>query len=105
MDIDAEKIFHSPFFTGAIGALVTAVKFTPGATWLERAVNISIGAVVSGFVTPALIEWLNVKSEAYFSCAAFMLGLLGMSFAAALLDGIKTTEFGQIISSWLKRGG
>jgi hypothetical protein len=105
MDIDPEKIIHSPFFTGAIGALVTAVKFTPGASWLERAANIGFGALVSGFVTPALIEWLNVKSQAYLSCAAFMLGLLGMSLAAAALDGIKTTKFGEIVDSWLRRKG
>lgn len=105
MDIDAEKIFHSPFITGAFGAVVTAVKFTPGATLFEKIVNVGLGAMASGFVTPAIIEWLNVKSEAYFSCAAFLFGMLGMSFAAAVLDGIKATKLGEIIESWIKRRG
>jgi len=105
MDIDPEKIIHSPFFTGAVGALVTAVKFTPGATWLERSVNVWLGSLASGFLTPALIEWLHITSQAYSSCAAFLFGLLGMSLAAALLDGIKATKLGEIIESWLKRKG
>lgn len=105
MDLDIDKIMHSPFLTGALGAVVTAVKFTPGATWLERAANVGFGSLASGFVTPALIEWLNVTSPAYFSCAAFLFGLLGMSLAAALLDGIKATKLGEIIESWIKRKG
>ena len=37
MDFDPDRIVRSPFTVGAIGALITAVKFTPGATWRERA--------------------------------------------------------------------
>jgi len=105
MDIDPEKIIHSPFITGAFGAVVTAVKFTPGATWFEKVVNVGLGAMSSGFVTPALIEWLNVTSPAYFGCAAFLFGMLSMSLAAAVLDGIKAAKLGEIIDSWLKRKG
>lgn len=105
MDIDPEKMIHSPFVTGALGAVVTAIKFTPGATWFERAINVACGSLVAGFVTPALIDWLSVESASYSSGAAFLFGLLGMSLAAAILDGIKTTQFGEIIKSWLQRRG
>ena len=105
MDFDPEHIARSPFTIGAIGALITAVKFTPGATWPERIVNVLAGSAAAGFITPALVEWLSMKSPAYASGAAFLFGLVGMSLAAALLQGIKDTPLGQIFTGWLSRRG
>lgn len=105
MDFDIERIARSPFTVGAVGALITAVKFTPGASWGERAFNVLAGSAAAGFITPALIEWLNMKSPAYASGAAFLFGLVGMSLAAALLQGIKDTPIGQILTGWLSRKG
>ena len=105
MDFDPERIARSPFTVGAIGALITAVKFTPGASFGERAFNVLAGSAAAGFITPALIEWLNMKSPAYASGAAFVFGLVGMSLAAALLQGIKDTPLGQILTGWLSRKG
>lgn len=105
MDLDPNHIARSPFTVGAVGALITAVKFTPGASWGERAFNVLAGSSAAGFVTPALIEWLNMKSAAYASGAAFLFGLVGMSLCAALLQGIKDTPLGQILTGWLSRRG
>lgn len=105
MDFDLERITRSPFTVGLIGALITAVKFTPGASFGERAFNVLAGSAAAGFITPALVEWLNMKSTAYVSGAAFLFGLVGMSLAAALLQGIKDTPIGQILTSWLSRKG
>lgn len=105
MDFDTGSISSSPFTVGAVGALITAVKFTPGASWGERAFNILAGSAAAGFITPALVEWLNMKSPAYASGAAFLFGLVGMSLAAALLQGIKDTPLGQILTGWLSRRG
>ena len=60
---------------------------------------------VTRFVTPALVEWLHMNSPAYTSGAAFLLGLVGMSLAAALLQGIKETPLGKILTGWLSRKG
>lgn len=105
MDFDPERIARSPFTIGAIGALITAVKFTPGASWGERGFNVLAGSAAAGFITPALVEWLNMKSPAYASGAAFLFGLVSMSLAAALLQAIKDTPFGQILTGWLTRKG
>lgn len=105
MDFDPERLARSPFTVGALGALITAVKFTPGASIKERAFNVLAGSAAAGFITPALVEWLNMKSAAYASGAAFLFGLVGMSLAAALLQGIKDTPLGQILTSWLTRKG
>lgn len=71
MDFDFERIARSPFTVGAVGALITAVKFTPGASWGERTFNVLAGSAAAGFITPALVEWLNIKSAAYASGAKF----------------------------------
>ncbi len=105
MDFDADSISRSHFTVGAVGALITAVKFTPGASWGERAFNVLAGSAAAGFITPALVEWLSMKSPAYASGAAFLFGLVGMSLAAALQQGIKDTPLGQILTSWLSRKG
>lgn len=105
VDFDPDRIVRSPFTIGAIGALITAVKFTPGASWGERAFNVLAGSAAAGFITPALVEWLNMKSPVYASGAAFLFGLVGMSLAAALLQAIKDTPLGQILTSWLSRKG
>jgi hypothetical protein len=96
---------RSPFTIGALGALVTAVRFTPGASWPERAFNVAAGSLFAGFLTPAVTEWLSMASPAYLSGAAFIFGLLGMSLASAILQGVKDTPIGQIVTGWLSRKG
>src|SRR5574337_438364 len=83
--MNPEKIAGSPFAIGALGAVITAIKFTPGASLPERIVNVVSGSAFAGFVTPALVEWLHMSSPAYSSGAAFLMGLVGMSLAAAML--------------------
>ena len=103
MDLDPERIVRSPFLIGAVGALITAIKFTTGASWGECAFNVLAGAAVAGFVTPALVEWLQMSSPAYTSGAAFILGLVGMSLAAALVKAVKDAPLSQILTDWLSR--
>lgn len=100
-----DKIADSPFLVGAVGAIITAVKFTPGATLPERAVNVVAGSAFAGFVTPALVEWLHMSSPAYSSGAAFLMGLVGMSLAAAALGAIRELPLTKIIAGWLSRPG
>lgn len=100
MDFDPERIARSPFVVGLIGSLVTAVKFTPGASWKEKVVNTLAGMLVAGYTTPVLIEWLHMTSTGYANGAAFVVGLLGMSLVAAAIDWLKSGKLGEIVSSW-----
>jgi len=104
MDFDPERIARSPFAIGAVGALITALKFTPGASWLERSVNVLAGAASAGFVSPPLVEWLHHNPpEGYISGAAFVVGLVGMSLVAAAMEWLKSGKLGEVISSWTVR--
>lgn len=103
MELDPERMARSPFVVGAIGALITAIRFTPGVSWLERIFNTVAGAAAAGYISPALVEWLGMTSPNYLSGAAFLIGMVGMSLAAAVLTGIKDTPFGTILTGWLSR--
>jgi hypothetical protein len=103
MDFDFDRIARSDFMTGALGAAVTALKFTPGATWLERAGNVLAGALASGYGTPALVKGLAITGDEYRGALAFVLGLLAMSLLAAMQDAVKRTPWGQILASWLSK--
>lgn len=103
MDFDPDRLARSPFLVGAIGALITAVKFTPGACWAERGFNVIAGAAAAGYISPALVDWLGMNSPSYLSGAAFLVGMVGMSLASAMLQAIKETPFGAILASWLSR--
>ena len=63
------------------------------------------GSLTAGFLSPALVQWVGLDSPSYASGAAFILGLLGMSLAAALIAGIRETPVGAILASWLTRKG
>lgn len=93
---------RSPFFIGALGAAV-ALRFAPGASWWERASNVVAGALFSGYLSPALVEWLHLRTEGMTSASAFVVGLLGMSLAAAVLQAIKSIDLAKIASDWLGR--
>lgn len=103
MDFDPEHIAKSPFTIGAAGALVTAAKFTPGASWWERGVNVVAGSLAAGFITPALTEYLRMTSSAYIGGAAFFVGLLGMSLVAAFFQAVRDVPWAEIVASWISR--
>lgn len=104
MDLDPDRILRSPFAHGALGAIVTALKFTPaGTVWYERLFNVLCGSLLAGYLTPAFVEFVGMTSLAMASAAGFMFGLVGLSLAAALLQAIKETSWSQIIASWLRR--
>lgn len=99
---DLERLVRSPFVTGALGGLVTALRFMPGASWGERAVNVGAGSLTAGYLSPALIQFLQLESG-YAYGAAFVVGMLGLSVVAALLQGLKELKLAEIISGWLSR--
>lgn len=105
MDIDGiERAVRNPFAAGALGSLV-ALRFAPGATWLERAGNVAAGSVAAGFAGPALVEWLQIGSAGMASGVSFGVGMFGLSLAAAVMDGIRQVRLGEVITGWISRKG
>lgn len=102
MNLDPDQILGSPFTVGGFGSLV-ALKFAPGTSWWERLTNVGTGALLAGYVAPALTEWLHFTSKGAANAAAFILGLLGMSLIAAALQAIRDPKTIDALVSWLPR--
>lgn len=102
MDLDPDRVLSSPFTVGGFGALV-ALKFAPGNSWWERVTNVASGALAAGFLAPALVDWLQLKTPGLANAAAFVIGLLGMSLIAALLEGIKKLDVAGLLTGLFPR--
>lgn len=100
-DIDIQRVVAHPITAGVVGA-VLGLKWAPGTSMAERLINVCSGAAVAGYVGPALGEWLHLGASAQ-SAVGFALGLLGLSMAGALVDGIKQLKLADIISGWISR--
>lgn len=103
MDFNPERIASSPFVPGALGALVTALKFTPGASWLERGINVVAGSLVAGYCAPFLLDYFKVTAPSALGGVSFLLGLLSMSIVAAVLSAVQQTKWAEIVTGWLAR--
>jgi hypothetical protein len=102
MDINAETITKSPFFIGALGALV-GLRGVPGSTWGERAINAVSGALLSGFTSPFIAGYFGLVGDGALSFAAFVVGLFGLNFVAALQTWIKGADLADYLP-WAKKG-
>lgn len=96
------NFLKSPFTVGSFGAAVFALKFAPGETWQQRVVNIVAGGITAGYISPALVEYLELQSTGFSNAVAFGVGLLGMSLIAAILQAIRETKLADFIP-WPRR--
>lgn len=101
MDLDPERLARSPFLIGALGALV-ALRGAPGESWPTRALSVLSGALIAGFVSPALAEWFSLTTPAMQGALSFASGLFGMNFIAAAVAWIKQLQLSDILP-WVRR--
>jgi hypothetical protein len=86
---------------GILGALV-GLRFVPGLTWFERVTNLGAGGVIAYYAAPALAGWWGL-SEHMVGFMSFILGMFGLSVAAAIFQGVRTLNVAEIISGWISR--
>jgi hypothetical protein len=55
--------------------------------------------MMAGFLAPALVHWLGLDAPHYASGAAFLIGLLGMSLAAAALEWVRDGGLRRVVES------
>jgi hypothetical protein len=104
MDFDPDRILRSPWIAGCLGALV-GLHFAPGATRLERAFNVLAGGLCAGYITPAITEWLRIEPAGMQACAAFGVGLFGLSVASEVVKFIRDGGLRRFVDAWLQRKG
>ena len=101
MDIDTDRLARSPFLIGALGAVV-ALRGAPGETWPTRLINVGSGALIAGFLSPAMAEWFSLTSSAWQGAMAFASGLFGMNFVATAVALIKEIKLADVLP-WTRR--
>lgn len=102
MDIDAHKIITHPLMAGLAGAVI-GLKFAPGISWIERVTNVATGASFSAFLAPGAVEMLRLSSASMTGFLAFIIGMFGMSIAAAVFQGLRDMKVGEIVTGWISR--
>lgn len=103
-DFSPDAIVSHPAVPGIVGALV-GLKFAPGASWSERAINFTSASAIAWFGSPAAVELFSIKSPGAAGFLGFAIGMFGLSIAAAVVSGIKDLKLGEIAAGWLSRRG
>lgn len=102
VNFDPEKVLASPFLIGLAGAVV-ALKGAPGKSWGERLFNAGCGALLAGFLSAAIAEWLGLTTSEARSAVAFVVGLFGMNLVASANAWISEAKLSDVIP-WLRKG-
>ena len=101
-EIDPSKVVSSPFVVGLAGAIV-ALKGAPGKSWGERCFNAGCGALLAGFLSAAIAEWLGLRTPETKSAVAFVVGLFGMNLVASINSWLSEAKLSDVIP-WIRKG-
>lgn len=101
MEPNVETVVKSPFFVGLLGSLA-GLRSVPGTSWVSRLFNVVAGALMAGFLGPAIAEWFELNSSAMQSATAFAVGLFGLSITVLITEQISTLKIADFIP-WLRR--
>ena len=104
MDIDPQKLITNPLSLGVVGALIS-LRLAPGNSWLERFSNVAIGSAFAIVGAPAAWEGFGLKSMSMLGFLSFVIGMFGLSLAAAIMQGLRELKVGDILTGWLSRRG
>jgi len=103
MDLDLQTLARSAPGAGLVGALIS-LRFAPGLTWAERAVNVVSGTAIASYVGPSAADVLMLHSDNAKMGVAFMLGFLGISLAGSVLQAVREIKLAEILGGWLRKG-
>lgn len=102
VDIDPHRIITHPL-TAGIGGALAGLRFAPGLSWPERVVNVASGAACAGWIAPAAVNLFDLASGSAESALAFLIGMFGMSIAAAVTEAVRALRLADIIAGWISR--
>lgn len=102
MSIEPDS-FTSNTYVAALAGAILGLKAIPGSSFAERAGNLLFGFLLAVFVGPALVDYLHIVSMRVASGLIFAMGAAGLVAFAAIMEGVRQTQFGTIISGWLSR--
>jgi hypothetical protein len=101
-EFDIHKLVSNPMLASISGALL-GLRWTPGASWRDKALNVASGAAVAGYVGPVVCSALSLTAAHAQAAIGFALGLFGLSLAGSVMDSIRDGTVRRIVESWLTR--
>jgi len=97
MDIDFDKAAANPWLASAIGSAIS-LKFMPGQSWGERALNAVItygsGVVLGG----ALVDHLDVTSGKSAAGIVLLTSAFCLVIFQIAVQALKSTDWGSMLS-------
>lgn len=87
-------------FAGFVGGIIS-LRFFEGLTLQGKAWTVGGGMVMSFFLTHPIMDYFKWNVEHYEGGVGFIVGLFGMSVAAAAAKLVTDSD---VLKSWLKRG-
>lgn len=93
-----QQITQSPTLAGVFGAILS-LRWVPGPTWIARLFCFGCGIACAIYGAPALVDYLQIKSDWAPRLFNFLSGLLGMNLLAKAVDIVKTTDWINIVTS------
>ncbi len=100
---EVRNAISDPAAAGVAGSLLS-LQWVPGATWKTKMISFLCGMACAIYVTPTLLDALDVRWHNSQSLFAFLLGLLGMNLLAKLGDFVSKTSIADLIAA-LRGGG
>lgn len=88
---------------GAVVGVVLNLRSAPGATLVERVFNVLSGAACAWWLAPAAVNVFGLSAGSAESSLSFLIGMFGMSIAAAVMEAVRTIKLADIISGWISR--
>lgn len=97
-----DQITQHPLTPGAVGAVI-GLRWAPGASWPDKAINVVGGAACAAYLGPLVCSLLRLTAQPATAAIGFALGLFGLSLVGAVMDGIRNIKLADVASSWLTR--
>lgn len=105
MKIESSELLTNPLVAAVAGSLV-GLRALPGATLPEKLATVGAGFALAAFAGPAVVEHMGIVSPKVGAGVIFVIGAAGLVIFNSFIEGIKRTDLGAWLSSWLpKRGG
>lgn len=101
-DIDIQAALTHPAVAGVAGSIV-GLKVAPGLTWGDRLTNVACGALLAGYVAPAVADLFAMSSDSGRMLLGFGLGLCGITLADVGLRALRELKVAEIITGWISR--
>ena len=101
---EPDSLSVSNYLAAAAGALLGLRAF-PGSSPRQIVANLVVGALTAVFVGPGLADWEGTTSPRIYAFIIFATGATGLVFFSAVIEGVRQTPFGQILTGWLSKKG